>query len=105
MKLSRALVNIAAIVGLFCVFALPVGRMVFSGAGQNVITRFILWLGVYRDAEPGDYLVDSSLFISLCKHIPNAVLTMRKSGGIPFDSLRITMSDVIVTSVELSASY
>ncbi|CAN0625337.1 protein of unknown function [Burkholderia multivorans] len=39
------------------------------------------------------------------KHIPTVVLTMRKAGGVPFDFLRITMSDVIVTGVEMSASY
>lgn len=39
------------------------------------------------------------------KHVPQAILTMRKAGGGPLDFLRITMSDVIVTSVEMSASY
>jgi type VI secretion system secreted protein Hcp len=39
------------------------------------------------------------------KHISKAVLTMRKAGGIPLDFLRITMSDVIITGVEMSASY
>ncbi len=39
------------------------------------------------------------------KHIPKAVLTMRKAGGVPFDFLRITLSDVIVTGEEISASY
>jgi len=39
------------------------------------------------------------------KHIRNVVLTMRKAGGVPFDFLRITMSDVAITGVELYASH
>lgn len=39
------------------------------------------------------------------KHIPNAVLTLRKEGGVPFDFLRITMSDVVITGVEMNASH
>jgi type VI secretion system secreted protein Hcp len=31
------------------------------------------------------------------KHITQAVLTMRKAGGIPFEYVRLTMSDVIVS--------
>ncbi len=50
----------------------------------------------------------SPTLMSYCltgKHIPKAVLTMRKAGGVPFDFLRITLSDVIVTGEEISASY
>jgi type VI secretion system secreted protein Hcp len=36
--------------------------------------------------------------------IPKAVLTMRKAGGFPLDFLKITMTDVIITGVEPSAS-
>jgi type VI secretion system secreted protein Hcp len=39
------------------------------------------------------------------KHVRKAVLTMRKAGGVPLDFFRITMSDVIVTGVEMSASF
>lgn len=38
------------------------------------------------------------------RHIPRAVLTMRKSGGAPLDFLKLTMSDVVITSVEPSGS-
>ena len=34
------------------------------------------------------------------KHIPEAKLTMRKSGGLPHEFIRITMYDVIVSHVE-----
>ena len=50
----------------------------------------------------------SSNLISYCltgKPIDQAALTMRKSGGLPLDFLRITMSDVIVTGVEMRQSF
>jgi type VI secretion system secreted protein Hcp len=34
------------------------------------------------------------------KHIPEARLTMRKSGGLPHEFIRITMYDVIISHVE-----
>jgi len=38
------------------------------------------------------------------KHIGEAVLTVRKSGGTPLEYLKITMNDVVVTSVRPSGS-
>ncbi|MBN9408790.1 MAG: type VI secretion system tube protein Hcp [Burkholderiales bacterium] len=38
------------------------------------------------------------------KHIPEAVLTVRKAGGNPLEYLKITMSDVIVTLVSPTGS-
>jgi type VI secretion system secreted protein Hcp len=37
------------------------------------------------------------------KHIPEAVLTMRKASGTVLDYLRITMNDVIISHVESAA--
>lgn len=34
------------------------------------------------------------------RHIPEAILTVRKAGGMPLDFLKITMGDVVITSVE-----
>ncbi len=34
------------------------------------------------------------------QHIPKAVLTMRKAGGVPLEYFRITMTDVIISHVE-----
>jgi type VI secretion system secreted protein Hcp len=34
------------------------------------------------------------------RHIPEVVLTTRKAGGTPLDFLKITMGDVVITSVE-----
>lgn len=37
------------------------------------------------------------------QHIPRAVLTMRKAGGVPLEYLRITLYDVVITHVEPAA--
>jgi len=45
--------------------------------------------------------------MTFCLHgrrIPKAILTMRKAGGVPMDFFRITMEEVIVSTVEPSAS-
>lgn len=34
------------------------------------------------------------------RHIPKAVLTARKAGGLPFEFLKITMGDVVISGVE-----
>ncbi|WP_038709248.1 Hcp family type VI secretion system effector [Burkholderia sp. lig30] len=70
-----------------------------GGAGRATVEDLVFFHNIDR-ASPN--------LMSYCltgKHIPTVVLTMRKAGGVPFDFLRITMSDVIVTSVEMSASY
>ncbi len=43
----------------------------------------------------------TNLFLKCCdgKHIPNAVLTVRKAGESPVEYLKITMEPVLVTSV------
>ncbi len=38
------------------------------------------------------------------RHIPKCVLTMRKAGSLPLDFLKITMNDVVITSVETTAA-
>lgn len=37
------------------------------------------------------------------RHIPKAVLTLRKAGTDPLEFLRITMNDVVITGVQMSA--
>jgi len=34
------------------------------------------------------------------KHIPTAVLTVRKAGGTPLEYLKITMTDVVITNIQ-----
>jgi type VI secretion system secreted protein Hcp len=38
------------------------------------------------------------------KHIPEAVLTVRKAGGTPLEYLKLTMSDVVITNVQPAGS-
>jgi type VI secretion system secreted protein Hcp len=38
------------------------------------------------------------------RHIPQAELTMRKSGGLPLEYFKLTMSDVVITKVQPTAS-
>jgi hypothetical protein len=65
MKLKRTVANIAGVVGLFFTFIIPVGRMVFSDTVGSIAIRAKSGLGIYRHAEPGDFLVDMSLMLSL----------------------------------------
>lgn len=66
MRVKRIAANIVSVVGLFFAFILPVGHLVFSDTGANFTVRVTSWLGIYRDAEPGDSIVDMSLLLSLC---------------------------------------
>jgi type VI secretion system secreted protein Hcp len=38
------------------------------------------------------------------KHIPEAVLVVRKAGGTPLEYLKLTMSDVVITNVQPAGS-
>ncbi len=38
------------------------------------------------------------------KHIPEALLTVRKAGGTPLEYLKLTMTDVVITNVQPSGS-
>jgi type VI secretion system secreted protein Hcp len=70
-----------------------------GGAGKATVEDLVIFHDVDR-ASPN--------LMTYCltgKHIPTVVLSMRKAGGVPFDFLRITMSDVVITGVEMSASY
>ncbi|SDC70531.1 Hcp family type VI secretion system effector [Paraburkholderia lycopersici] len=70
-----------------------------GGAGKASVEDLVFFHQVDR-ASPN--------LMSYCltgKHIDQVVLTMRKAGGVPLDFLQITMSDVIVTGAEMSASY
>lgn len=39
------------------------------------------------------------------KHIPEAVLVMRKAGGTPLEYLRLTIEDVLITQVATASNY
>ena len=66
-----------------------------SGGGAPKATAHDLELMHPIDrASPG---LMSACFLG--RRFPQAVLTLRKSGGVPLDFLKITMDDVLVTSV------
>jgi hypothetical protein len=65
MKLIRVLANIAAVVGLFFAFIVPVGRLVFSETGGYLVVRLTSWLGIFRNSERGDSHVSVSILISI----------------------------------------
>ncbi|WP_321783732.1 type VI secretion system tube protein Hcp [Paraburkholderia sp. J94] len=74
-----------------------------SGSGGGAAKATVEDLVFFHEVDRA-----SPNLMSFCltgKHVPTAVLTMRKAGGLPLDFLRITMTDVIVTGVEMSASY
>ena len=64
MKLIRMVTNVAGVVGLFFAFIVPVGRMVFSETGGYLVVRVTSWLGIYRNAEPGDSHIDAAILFS-----------------------------------------
>jgi hypothetical protein len=64
MKLKKLLANIAGVVGLFFAFIFPVSRMVFSLTGEKIVDRVTSWLGIFRNAEPGDSLIATFILIS-----------------------------------------
>lgn len=59
-----ALVNVAVFLGLFLVLILPVGYVVFTDPVASVVSQAASWIGIGRNAEPGDSLVNSVFLIS-----------------------------------------
>ncbi|MGR2857765.1 type VI secretion system tube protein Hcp [Erwinia rhapontici] len=67
-----------------------------SGGGAGKSTVHDLYFKHYIDRS-------STNLIQYCltgKHIPEAVLTVRKAGGSPLDFLKITLQELIITCVE-----
>ncbi|ALL64813.1 putative protein ImpD [Paraburkholderia caribensis MBA4] len=74
-----------------------------SGSGGGAAKANVEDLIVFHQVDRA-----SPNLMSFCltgRHIPKAVLTMRKAGGVPVDFLKITMSDVIIAGVEMSPNY
>ncbi|PYE16128.1 type VI secretion system secreted protein Hcp [Paraburkholderia silvatlantica] len=74
-----------------------------SGSGGGTAKATVEDLVIFHELDRA-----SPNLMSYCltgKHVPKAILTMRKAGGVPLDFFRITMFDVIVTAVEMSSSY
>ncbi|MFO0875767.1 MAG: type VI secretion system tube protein Hcp [Gemmataceae bacterium] len=71
-----------------------------GGQGAGKVNVQDLSFSHYIDKSTPD------LMLACCtgKHIPKAVLTVRKAGGSPLDYLQITMEDLIVTGLTTGGS-
>jgi type VI secretion system secreted protein Hcp len=71
-----------------------------GGGGAGKVTVQNLSLTKYID------LASADLLLCLCngKHISKGTLVVRKAGGDPLDYLKVTMEDIIVTSVSTGGS-
>ncbi|QGZ60892.1 hypothetical protein [Paraburkholderia acidisoli] len=63
--MRKAFVNAAASILLFLALVYPVGRLIFIEPVATAVARAAFWVGLDRDGEPGDALVDSVLLVSL----------------------------------------
>jgi type VI secretion system secreted protein Hcp len=75
---------------------------VMSGSGGGAGKATINDLEFIHDIDRA-----SPNFMRYCltgRHIPEAILTARKAGGTPLEFLKITMGDVVITSVEPTAA-
>lgn len=70
------------------------------GGGAGKVNVSDLTLTKYTDSA------SPNLFSACCtgKHFESAIITMRKSGGQPLDYLKLTLTDIIVTSVSTGGS-
>ncbi|MBT0394094.1 Hcp family type VI secretion system effector [Morganella morganii] len=67
-----------------------------SGGGAGKVTVYDLYFKHYFDKA-------STNLLKYClsgKHIPEAILTVRKSGGDPLEFLKITLQEIVITSVD-----
>ncbi|ALL64814.1 hypothetical protein K788_00012170 [Paraburkholderia caribensis MBA4] len=83
MDIRKALTNTAAVVVLFFLFLFPVGRLVLSDVGTDMVFRITSWIGLYGNQEPGDSYADAALLLSLLLAllvvwIANRFITLRK---------------------------
>jgi len=73
-----------------------------SGGGAAVPGRFVQDVSITKYVDAASH----ALLQHICngKHIPEAILTIRKAGGSPLEYIIITMKEVIVTSVSTGGS-
>jgi hypothetical protein len=64
MNIKKLFINIGGGSALFLIFIYPVGRIIFTDTGNNIIIDVTSYLGLYVNAEFGDSLVDATLLIS-----------------------------------------
>ncbi|MBB5470453.1 type VI secretion system secreted protein Hcp [Paraburkholderia sp. CI2] len=74
-----------------------------SGPGSGVSKASVDDLVFFHNVDRA-----SPSLMSYCltgTHVSKAVLTMRRAGGSPLDFLRLTMNDVFITGVEMTAQH
>ncbi|WP_321783730.1 hypothetical protein [Paraburkholderia sp. J94] len=81
--MKAVLLNAAAVIGLFLVLVFPIGYFAFTEPLIGMVSRAAWWLGLDRNAEPGDAMVDSVLLLSFllataCVCLVNAVARRRR---------------------------
>lgn len=75
-------------------------RHVGGGGGAGKVNVRDLSFVKYVDKSSTDLL----LFCCNGKHVPKAVLTIRKAGETPLEYLKITMSDCLISSIDTGGS-
>ncbi|CAD6517392.1 Hcp family type VI secretion system effector [Paraburkholderia sabiae] len=68
-----------------------------SGSGGGAVKATVADLGFTHTMDRASPNLASYCFTG--KHIPKAVLTMRKAGSVPHEYARITLYDVVITYV------
>ena len=71
-----------------------------GGSGAGKVSVHDLSFVKYTDKSTPDLL----LSCAMGKHIGEAILTVRKAGGEPLEYLKVTMEDILVTSVQTGGS-
>lgn len=69
-----ALANFAGLIGLFLAIVFPVGYVLFTEPVAGVVLQVAWLIGIDRNAEPGDSLVDCALLLSLLLAIAGVLL-------------------------------
>ncbi|CAG9273831.1 hypothetical protein [Paraburkholderia unamae] len=62
--MKALLANVVGVIGLFLVLVFPVGYILFTEPVAGVVSQMAWSIGIDRNAEPGDSLVDCALLFS-----------------------------------------
>ncbi|MBV8260716.1 MAG: hypothetical protein JO239_07100 [Paraburkholderia sp.] len=72
--MKAAIANVACVTGFFLVLVFPVGYIVFTEPVADLVSQMAWRIGIDRDAEPGDALVDCALLLSFLLAIAGLLL-------------------------------
>ena len=97
---DKAMSNTCDILSFTWGMAQSGSRHVGGGGGAGKVFVHDMTFTKYSDKASGTIMQ----FCCNGKHIPEAVLTVRRAGGNPVEEITMTMTDVIVTSVSAGGS-